>query len=125
MGDAATVLIIEDEMLIRWSLRNCLQALGMRVIEADSGEAGLMEAAQGGFDAAIVDLRLPGIDGMQVAQLLRSACPGARVWIMSAHGTPELENQARALGARGFVNKPFDFRLLAQSVRDAVTARAA
>lgn len=106
---AVRVLIVEDELLIRWSLGEVLRERGVRVVEAADARAAVDRLHQGdGFDVAVLDLRLPDCCDLRLAALVRQTQPAARLILMTAFGTPELRDRARALGVAHVVDKPFD-----------------
>jgi DNA-binding response OmpR family regulator len=112
----AAVLIIEDEALIRWSLRSHLQALGVRVLEAESGGEALCRLNDGPVCAVLLDLKLGDADGIRLLREIRRVLPDCPVWIMTAHDTLESRREAENLGVHEFLNKPFNYRTLAERV---------
>jgi len=114
------ILIVDDEALIRWSLRERLQAAGLQVIEAADGAGALDQISHNGICAAVLDLRLPDISGLDVLKAFRAHHPDCPVWIMTAYGTPAVEELAGRLGVRGFLNKPFDLDQLVDAVVSAM-----
>jgi DNA-binding NtrC family response regulator len=114
------VLIVEDEALIRWSLRERLKEAGLSVVEAANGAVALDKIAHNGISAALVDLRLPDMTGLEVLKLFREKHPDCPVWIMTAYGTPAAESEAEQLGVTEFLNKPFDIAELVDKVVDMI-----
>jgi DNA-binding NtrC family response regulator len=102
------VLVVDDEALIRWSLSQKLQDAGFNVLEADTGQSALNQISHDGICAILLDLRLPDINGMEVLRELRKIHPECCVWIMTAYGSSEAEQEAGNLDVIGFLNKPFD-----------------
>lgn len=102
----ASVLLIEDELPIRRFLRPAIEAAGWRLIEAETGQVGLLEASQSRPDVMILDLGLPDIDGIEVVRRVRewSAVP---IIILSARGQEEDKIAALDAGADDYVQKPF------------------
>jgi two-component system nitrogen regulation response regulator GlnG len=105
-----TVLVIDDERLVRWSLSERLSQHDYEVIEAATGRQALEAAAQfnGRPVVILLDLRLPDVDGMTLLQSLHAEHPKCPVIVISAHATPEVSEWARELGARHVTSKPFD-----------------
>lgn len=114
------ILIVDDEALIRWSLRERLQAAGLQVIEAADGAGALDQISHNGICAAVLDLRLPDISGLDVLKAFRVHHPHCPVWIMTAYGTPAVEELAERLGVRGFLHKPFDVEELLLQITTAI-----
>lgn len=111
------VLVVDDETLIRWSLRRALVALGCDVSEAfDASSALLAAKTPERFDAILLDLKLPDSDDLTLLSRLRGALPGARIVLMTAFGTQDTEIEALARGASQVVRKPFDVKALAALV---------
>jgi two-component system KDP operon response regulator KdpE len=100
------VLIIDDELQIRRLLRVALEGNGYRVVEAATGQEGLVEAAQRHPDAIILDLGLPGMDGVEVLKRLREWSQ-APVLVLSVRDGEDDKVSALDHGADDFVTKPF------------------
>jgi len=107
-GLAGAVLIIDDEAEIRESLQTLLELEGFAVETAASGEAGLQRIGEHPFDLILLDLTLPGRNGMEVLAEIRAHGTGLPVIMITAFGT--VENAVRAMqgGAANFVQKPWD-----------------
>ena len=105
-GAGRVVLIVEDEPQVLRFLRASLSAHGYRVLEAASGEQGLVEAATRAPDIVLLDLGLPDLDGVEVARRLRgwSAVP---VIVLSARGQESDKIKALDAGADDYLTKPF------------------
>jgi two-component system KDP operon response regulator KdpE len=118
-GTPATVLVIEDELPIRRFLRPAVEAAGWRLIEADAGERGILEASQSRPDAIILDLGLPDIDGIDVIRRVRewSTVP---IVILSARGQEQDKVAALDAGADDYIQKPFGVGELMARVRVAL-----
>jgi DNA-binding NtrC family response regulator len=106
----STILVVDDEPLIRWSLRESLTSSGREVVEAGDGSAAMGYFAPGapGIDLVLLDLKLPDTDGLTVLDGIRRAAPAAKVILMTAYGTPETMDRALALGALRVISKPFN-----------------
>jgi DNA-binding NtrC family response regulator len=113
-----TVLIVDDEALIRWSLAETLIERGYGVLEAGDGR-GAVEAlsdAPAPVDVIMLDYRLPDSNGLQLLARIRSLSPASRVVLMTAYGTPEIFAEAMTLGAACVVNKPIEMHDVADLV---------
>src|SRR6202521_3148604 len=124
-GLAGSVLIIDDEAEIRESLQTLLEMEGFAVETAATGEAGLQRIGEHPFDLILLDLTLPGRNGMEVLAEIRTHETGLPVIMITAFGT--VENAVRAMqgGAVNFVQKPWDNEKLLADVRAAVGWRRA
>ncbi|MCE9636011.1 MAG: response regulator [Planctomycetes bacterium] len=116
MTAAPRILIVDDECNIRLALRTTLQATGAVVDEAADGASAIRCFEQSSFQAAIVDLRMPGMDGLEALRRIRERWPTVPVVIVTAHGTVDAAVDAMKLGAYDFLQKPFD----PQQIRDVV-----
>jgi CheY-like chemotaxis protein len=95
------VLLVDDEPFVAQTLRAFLEDEGMRVQVAPSGEAAVAAVRSGAaFDACIMDLRLPGMDGDMVAQELHHLCPDLRFLIHTGSADYVVPGALRALGVR-------------------------
>ncbi len=101
------VLIVEDESLIRWSLRQKLEERGYRVVEAESGTTARTAFESETFDLLLLDYKLPDMTGLDVLRDLRAIDSDAVVIMMTAYSTIESAVEAIKLGAYDYVAKPF------------------
>ena len=103
----ARILIVDDEPDFRMLLGLSLSMLGHEVKEADTGERALRELQHGDFQLVLLDMRLPGIDGLEVVRRLAPGHPP--VAMMSAHADDRaLRERALAAGCVEYLSKPFD-----------------
>ncbi len=102
----ATILVVDDDPDIRSILQDRLEALNHRVVTADNGDEALKVIADEAPDLMLLDLQLPGLDGMQVLNKLED-CPDPAVIVITAFGTIEKAVQAMKEGAVDFITKPF------------------
>ena len=120
---ATTILIIEDEPQIRRFLRLSLQNAGYRLLEAETGKNGLLQAAQEHPDVVILDLGLPDMDGLELLRELRqwSEMP---VIVLSARGQEKDKITALDAGANDYLTKPFSVNELMARLRVALRMAA-
>ncbi len=114
-----SVLLVEDELPIRRFLRPAVEAAGWRLIEAETGRAGILEASQCRPDVIILDLGLPDMDGIQVVQRVREWSP-VPIIILSARGQEKDKIGALDAGADDYVQKPFSVGELIARIRVAL-----
>ena len=114
------VLVLDDEKNIRLMVRRSLEGIGLKVEEAVSGEEALRKLAEKSFSLLLLDLRLPGEDGMEILQEVRTTYPQLAVIIISAYGSIPLAVKALKAGARDFLEKPFTPQDLNQVVEQAI-----
>lgn len=119
MAAAPAILIIEDEPEIRRFLRTSLAAEGYRVVEAENGERGAIEAGTQKPDLAIVDLGLPDIDGVEVIRRIRKWSP-MPILVLTARAREQSKVEALDAGADDYVTKPFGVGELLARVRVAL-----
>jgi DNA-binding NtrC family response regulator len=120
-----SVLIIDDEAEIRESLQTLLELEGFAVDTATTGEDGLLQMADRPFDLVLLDLTLPGRNGMEILSEIRSHDSRLPVIMITAYGTVENAVRAMQSGAANFVQKPWDNEKLLADVRAAVGWRRA
>jgi DNA-binding response OmpR family regulator len=106
---SATVLVVEDEADIMLTIRLTLQADGYRVVGVDSGEAALEVFNDSPPDVTVLDVALPGIDGLEVVRRIRADRnhSNARIIMSSAHASGDVRRLAMALDCSGYLTKPF------------------
>ncbi|MCH7496167.1 MAG: sigma-54-dependent Fis family transcriptional regulator, partial [Candidatus Marinimicrobia bacterium] len=119
-----SVLIIDDEPLMRLSMLDALKAVGYEVQEASTGTEGIKKTKDQQFDLVITDLRLPGSDGLQVVQACKEVSPRTEVIVITAHGSVDSAVQAMKLGAHDYITKPFSMDELLLIVDRATTVIA-
>lgn len=102
------VLIVDDERNIRLTLKGALEAIGLEVDAVFQGEEALQKLSVSRYDAMLLDLRLPGMDGLAVLRQVMARFPQTRVIIITAYGTVEAVLEAMQLGAVDFLQKPFE-----------------
>jgi DNA-binding NtrC family response regulator len=116
-----TVLVVDDEPLIRWSLRKGLLKHGHQVAEARTGAEALelIAADQDRFAVVILDYRLPDRQDLSMLRDVRRLAPRAAVVMMTAFGDADMRAKALQLGARAVVDKPFQIAELISLVESA------
>jgi two-component system nitrogen regulation response regulator GlnG len=102
------ILIADDEDGLRWVLEKGFRGAGYQVTAVKDGTAALREAEAQPFDLILLDIRMPGMDGLTLLGHVRAKRPDAQVVIMTAHGTVETAIQAMQKGAYDYLAKPFD-----------------
>jgi CheY-like chemotaxis protein len=120
------LLLIDDEPHIRQMMRFTLEAGGCEIDEAGTGEEGLARFGSGaGYDAVILDQKMPGLDGLTVLKHIKERAPDARVLMVTAFASIELAVDAMRLGATDFLRKPMTPEALRSAVAAAVAERPA
>jgi DNA-binding NtrC family response regulator len=114
-----TILVVDDEPLIRFALSERLTDEGYRVIEADTAASALAKAADG-VDLVLLDYKLPDGDGIEVLKRLKERDPDALVVLLTAHVSVELAVEAMKQGAYHYANKPFNLDEVAILVEKAL-----
>ena len=112
------ILIVEDETVLRESLRDWLTDAGYQVATAGEGEEALKTISEQEFSLAILDLRLPGKDGIEVLKEAKANNPRFRGVIVTAYPSPQTREQAMQEGAVDYLPKPFDLNQLEGLIRD-------
>ena len=121
-GAPALILVIEDEGPIRKILRAGLDAQGYRLVEAETGQDGIAQAATRAPDLVLLDLGLPDMDGLEVVRRVRewSALP---IIVLTARGRDDDKVRALDAGADDYVTKPFSMQELLARLRAALRRR--
>jgi DNA-binding NtrC family response regulator len=119
------ILVVDDELLIRWSLSEALTAAGYAVVEGrDAAEARQAIRDQDHKpDLVVLDYRLPDSNDLGLLTTIRSEAPTVPVILMTAYGTAEVVKGALDLGAYRVVSKPFEVHDMASLVTEALAAR--
>ena len=111
------ILIVDDEKNIRLTMTQALQPLGYDLKTAVNGEDALKQLEADDFGLILLDLKMPGMDGLDVLRRVVELRPDIRVILISAHGRVENAVEAMHLGAVDFIQKPF----VPKELRDMVT----
>jgi DNA-binding NtrC family response regulator len=102
------ILVVDDEKLIRWSLRKNLNHAGFEVLEAEDGERALELIGDDGADLMLLDIRMPGMDGIKVLEHMVENHPEIPVILMTAYSSVEGAVDAMKRGAFDYLVKPFN-----------------
>ncbi len=127
-GDQPRLLLVDDDAINRVAALGLLRRLGYAVSSADSGQTALDQLAHKPFDLVLMDVQMPGMDGMEVARRIRSgeaasAAPNPVILAMTAHTTEADRADCLSAGMDGFIPKPVDIKVLDQVIREALAAR--
>ncbi|MBI5480751.1 MAG: sigma-54-dependent Fis family transcriptional regulator [Deltaproteobacteria bacterium] len=121
------VLVVDDEKLIRWSFKETLEPDGYEVLTAETAEEGLTLVEHEGPDVVFLDIRLPGMSGLEALKKLREIDDTCAVIMITAYATVDDAVVAMKQGARDFLKKPFDLNevraLLARTVEEITLRR--
>jgi len=115
------ILIVEDEVLLANSIAIYLKCHAYATVVAYTGEDGLRLAAENHPDVAVVDLRLPGLDGLKVLRHLREVSPSTEVVMITAYASITTAVEAMQCGAFHYLSKPLDLVELCAIVAKALT----
>ncbi|MCU0580653.1 MAG: sigma-54 dependent transcriptional regulator [Desulfobacterota bacterium] len=108
MTEQPKILIVDDEQIVRESLANWLQEDGYRIAVAADGSEALQKIKEFPFHIVLLDLKMPGLDGIQVLQAIKKDFPDTEVILMTAYGSVHTAVEAIKAGAYDYIVKPFD-----------------
>src|SRR5580692_11400602 len=117
------ILIVDDEAGIRQSLKDVLEEEGFATAIADSAEAGVDALRQERFDIVLLDIWLPGMDGLEALETIRAMENAPEVIMISGHGTIETAVRATKLGAFDFLEKPLSIERTLIVIKNALDAQ--
>jgi DNA-binding response OmpR family regulator len=112
-----TILIVDDEKNLRTTLADILSDEGYEVSTADSGERAIAMFDRKPYDLVLMDVRMPGMDGMEAFGVIRGRKPNAQVILMSAYSMDHLRRRCLDEGCLAFVRKPLDIESLLKLIR--------
>lgn len=117
------ILVVDDEESIRNSLSGILRDEGFNVSLASNGREAIEKAEKEMLDLVLLDIWMPGLDGIEVLKRLKATVPGLAVIMISGHGTVETAVQATKLGAYDFIEKPLSLDKVVLTVNHALNFR--
>ncbi len=113
---AAKVLLVDDEEEFIDLMSQRLETRGLKVVTVSSGEAAVTTVADQSFDVAIVDLAMPGIDGIETLKQLKAERPDIEVIMLTGQATVKSGIEAMKYGASDFLEKPVDLNVLMEKI---------
>lgn len=119
MNTKPQVLVIDDDAVVGRSFDRVLSRKGYEVSTALTGEEGLKNIEATEYDVVFTDIKMPGMDGLEVAERIKAKCPWTPVVVITGYGTEENEAEASLLGVSGFVHKP-----LTPEIIESITLKA-
>lgn len=111
-----TILVVDDQAGIRFLLKEVFAEEKYRVVTAANGSEGLAKWEEWGPDLVLLDMKMPGLDGLDVLRKVAGKHRQVPVIIMTAYGELQIVEEALSLGAKGYITKPFDILELRQTV---------
>jgi DNA-binding NtrC family response regulator len=117
------LLIVDDEAAFLSSISRSLELRGIQVHTADCGEIALQVAHNTPIDIALVDLKMPGMDGQQTLEALKKAHPWMEIVILTGHGTIDSAAACTRSGAYAYLQKPCEFDSLLETLVQAYKRR--
>ena len=121
---AKRILVVDDEESIRFTLKKALEREGYGVVLAKDGEEGVRMALKVSVDLALLDVRLPRLDGLEALARIKEARPSLPVIMMTAYGTLPIAIEAMKRGAYDYITKPFDVEELSLLIGRAFEVQA-
>jgi len=119
------VLVVDDDPVIGKSFDRVLSGKGYAVITAANGEEALIKLGAEDYDLVYTDIKMPGMNGLEVAERVKAKKPWTPVVIITGYGTAEHEARARAAGATRFLHKPLSPETIEGSAREATEVAVA
>ena len=112
------LLVVDDEMPVLKVVERLAVRIGFDVVTCASGAEAMRTLLRKPADLAMVDLRMPDVNGLELLRQIRTTVPGCEVILMTAHAAVDSAVEAIKLGAREYLTKPFDFDRLKQVLED-------
>jgi CheY-like chemotaxis protein len=118
------VLVVDDDPVVRKSVDRVLSGKGYAVITARNGEEALTKLHNETYDLVFADIKMPGMNGLEVAERVRASQPWLPVVIVTGYGTDAYEARAKAAGVSGFLHKPLSPEMIEGSAQQALLEKA-
>jgi len=116
------VLVVDDDPVVGKSIDRILSPRGYAVISAASGPEALDKLAREDYDVVYTDIKMPGMDGLEVAERIKASRPWLPVVIVTGYGSEANEAKAKDIGVAGFLRKPLSPEMVETSAHDALLA---
>jgi DNA-binding NtrC family response regulator len=123
MPQKIKLLIVDDEVQFLNALARRLELRDFVVTKATNGAEAIQAASSDKFDLALLDLKMPGMDGREVLRILKKEHKYLEVIILTCHGSLDLAVECTRLGAYGYVPKPYELEQLIKILKDAYEKR--
>jgi DNA-binding NtrC family response regulator len=123
MNDKASILIVDDEEVVRRSHLRSLEETGCHTEAAQDGYQALQVMEERDFDVVLLDLRMPGLDGMDVLKTIKERWPESEVVVITGYPTLESAKQALRLGAQNYIAKPVGPDDVLKAANEAMTQK--
>ncbi|MCK4375178.1 MAG: response regulator [Candidatus Brocadiae bacterium] len=118
--EAMTILVVDDDPSLCKILKNALRKEGRRVITAPSGQQAVTRTSRQKVDVVLLDLKMPGLSGIETLQRLLELDPRLVVIVLTAYGSVESAREAMRLGAHDYLTKPLDLAFLEEVIADSL-----
>ena len=118
------VLVVDDDPVVGKSFDRVLSGKGYAVITARNGEEALSKLRSETYDVVFTDIKMPGMNGLEVAERVRASQPWLPVVIVTGYGTDAYEARAKAAGVSGFLHKPLSPEMIEGSAQKALLEKA-
>ncbi len=123
MNDKASILIVDDEEVVRRSHLRSLAETGCYTETAEDGDKAIHVLEQRPFDVVLLDLRMPGLDGMDVLKTIKQRWPTCEVVVITGYPTIETAKEAVRLGAHNYIAKPVGPDEVIRAANEAMTQK--
>jgi DNA-binding NtrC family response regulator len=123
MNDTASILIVDDEEVVRRSHLRSLADTGCHTEAAEDGHQALRVMEQHPFDVILLDLRMPGLDGMDVLKTIKERWPESEVVVITGYPSIETAKEAVRLGAQNYIAKPVGPDDVIKAANEAMTQK--
>ena len=123
MNDKASILIVDDEEVVRHSHLRSLANTGCHTEAAENGDQALRVMEQRPFDVVLLDLSMPGLDGMDVLKTIKERWPDSEVVVITGYPTIETAKEAVRLGAQNYIAKPVGPDDVIKAANEAMTQK--
>ena len=120
MSKRTSVLIVYDEDMITETLRDILEEYDYSVMTANSGYEAIDKVTASPFDVILMDIRMPGMNGVETLKKIKRIRPDAAVMMMTAYSAAELEAEALKEGAHSIIHKPLDLDKVIELIKNIV-----
>lgn len=115
---ARKILVVDDEKLVRWTIETFLKSWGYEVYSAGDPKEALEIFSKSAIELVITDLKMPGMNGIELAREIKSKNPKVKIILVTGYNTPQVEREAKEVGISHALSKPIKAEVIKNVIEE-------